>query len=89
MLRVCRNAVTSIRSGIVGREDSERRGQDRGNQAGGGSEQQRAPRAPGDLREDVRALVARAEHVVQRRALARIEQRELGRLARGHEQRRE
>ena len=57
----------------VGGEDAERRGEDRGDQAGSGTEEKRAPRAPCHLCEDVGALVARAEHVVERRSLARVE----------------
>ena len=43
------------------------RGDDGRDRAGRGAEQQRAPRAPRDLREDVAALVGRAEEMVQRR----------------------
>jgi hypothetical protein len=70
-------------------EDSERRREDRRDRAGGGADEERAPRPPRDLREDVGSLVGRAEQVMERRMLARVEERELGRLARRDEQRRE
>ncbi len=70
-------------------EDSERRGEDGGDRAGARADQKRAPRPPSDLREDVGSLVGRAEQMMKRRMLTRIEERELGRLARRDEERRE
>ncbi len=54
-------------------EEAERGREDRGDRTGSGADQERAPCSPRDLREDVGALVGRAEQVMERRRLACVE----------------